>query len=190
MDAIKAKLAVWSKDKGLVKLASAIAALLLILLVLCCISIYMRSNIQQEYSTTIAQLQEQAYQNLEAMTELFSRIDDPNVDVRYKLIPELKAQYSAASAINSVLLTCAKDHALLSQEQIDAFDAAFELYSKSYKQGSATGLAKADMAACMDDVFAMVAQRNAPEEEEEDDVVIINASSGKIEDSSSRKTDS
>ena len=87
MDAIKAKLAVWSKDKGLVKLASAIAALLLILLVLCCISIFMRANIQQEYSTTIDQLQEQAYQNLEAMTELFSRIDDPNVDVRYKLIP-------------------------------------------------------------------------------------------------------
>lgn len=190
MDAIKAKLAVWSKDKGLVKLASAIAALLLILLVLCCISIFMRANIQQEYSTTIDQLQKQAYQNLEAMTELFSRIDDPNVDVRYKLIPELKAQYTAASAINSVLLTCAEEHALLSQEQIDAFDAAFELYSKSYKQGSATGLAKADMAACMDDVFAMVAQRNAPEEEEEDDVVIINASSGKIEDSSSRKADS
>ena len=53
MDAIKAKLAVWSKDKGLVKLASAIAALLLILLVLCCISIFMRANILQEYSTTI-----------------------------------------------------------------------------------------------------------------------------------------
>jgi len=186
LDAMKAKLAVWSKDKGLVKLASAIAALLLILLVICCISIHMRANIQKKYASAIAQLQETEYQHLTTMTELFSRIDDPSVDVRYKLIPELKAQYSAASAVNSVLLSCGEKHAPLTAEQTDAFDAAFDLYAKAYQQGSATGLAKADMAACMEDVQAMVTLRNAPEKDEKDDVVIINASSGKIEDPSKK----
>ena len=184
MKAVKAKLALWSKDKWLVRLGCILAALLLILLATSCISIIIRSNIQKKYSSAIEQLQEQGYRHMGAMAELFSRIDDPDADVRNKLIPELKAQYTGLSAVNTVLLDCGKKHALLSPEQIGAFDAAFELYSAAYKQGSATGLARADMAACMEDVQVMVAERNAPPEDEKDDVVIINASSGKIENAS------
>lgn len=180
MDAVKAKLAEWSKDKGLVKLAAIVTAVVLILMITCCISIHMRVNIQKKYSTAIDALQTQGYQNMENMTELFGRIDDPNVDVRYKLIPELKAQYSALSAVNTALLDCGEKYALLTREEMEAFDASFALYASAYQQGSATGLAKADLAACMENVQAMVTERNAPEEPE-DDVVIINASSGKIE---------
>lgn len=180
METIKAKLAKWSQDKGLIKCASILAALLIILLCTCCISIFMRANIQKKYSSTIQQLQEQCYQNLTTMTELFSRIDDPNVDVRYKLIPELKAQYTAVTALNSVLQASGDEHALLTTEQIDDFAAAFDLYANAFQRGSATGLAKADMAACMENVELLVQKHNAPNTKEED-IVIINASSGKVE---------
>lgn len=187
MNAVKAKLALWSKDKWLVRLACILAALLLALLVTCCISIFMRSNIQKKYSSAIDQMQAQGYQHMTAMTELFSRIDDPDVDVRNKLIPELKSHYTGLSTVNAVLLDCGRKHALLSPEQTAAFDAAFELYTAAYRQGSATGLARADMAACIEDVQVMVAERNAPAENDQEDVVIINASSGKIENAPEQK---
>lgn len=183
METIKTKIAVFSKEKRISKPAYIAAVAVLILVFICCISNFMRANIQKKYSTAMQQFQEQEYQNLTAMTELFSRIDDPNVDVRYKLIPELKAQYSAASAVNSVLLSCDSAYALLSQEQIDAFDAAFTLYENAYQRGAATGLAKADMAACMEDVQALVTQHNTPVDPDAQEVVIINGSSGKIENS-------
>jgi len=186
LDAIKAKLAVWSKDKRLVRIVLTIAAIVLVLLLTCCISILMRANIQKKYSASISEMQELTYAHMTTMTELFSRIDDPNVDVRNKLIPELKAQYTAVSSINSVLQSCGKRHALLDEEQIAAFDAAFEEYTTAYQHGSPTGLAKADMAACMEDVQALVTQHNAPPKDDQDEVVIINASSGKIEKSSQK----
>lgn len=182
MEAIKAKLGVWAKDKALIKLIAALLGALLILLVCLCISIHMRSNIQKKYSSAVMHMQDQVYQNLNNMSQLFSRVEDPNVDVRYKLIPELKAQYASASALCEVLNADAgrKDQ-ILSAEQLAAFDAAFELYAEAYRSGSATGLAQADMAACIADVQEMVNAYFSPEEDEKDDVVIINASSGKIE---------
>lgn len=182
MEAIKAKLGLWAKDRALIKLIAIALSLILILLASLCISIHMRSNIQRKYSSTIMHMQQLAYQNLNNMTQLFSRVEDPNVDVRYKLIPELKAQYTSAASISAVLNeNAAKKYAVLNQEQIAAFDAAFEAYAKAYRSGSPTGLAQADMALCMADVQEMVNIYFAPDEDEDDDVVIINAASGKIE---------
>lgn len=182
METIKAKLGLWAKDRALMKAAAIALSAILILLVSLCISIHMRANIQSKYSSTIAHMQQQVYQNLNSMTQLFSRVEDPNVDVRNKLIPELKAQYTSAAAISTVLnANASKKDAVLSQEQIEAFDAAFELYAQAYRGGGPTGLAQADMAACIEDVQEMVNAYFAPEEDEDDDVVIINASSGKIE---------
>lgn len=185
METIKTKIAMFTMKKRISKHAYIVATVVLILILICCISIFMRANIQKKYSSTMQQLQAQEYQNLTAMTELFRQFDDPNADVRYALIPELKAQYSAANAVNSVLLNCNSTYALLSQEQIDAFDAAFTLYESAYQRGAATGLAKADMAACMEDVQALVTQHNAPADPNAQEVVIINGSSGKIESNTS-----
>lgn len=182
METIKAKLSVWSKNRALVRIIAAVLGVLLILMVWLCISINMRTNIQKKYTNTISQMQAQAYQNLNTMTQLFARIDDPNVDVRNKLIPELKAQYTSAAAISNVLNTSAPARAaVLTPEQIAAFDAAFKLYAECYRNGTATGLAQADMALCMAEVQEMVNKYFKPEDDAKDDVVIINASSGKIE---------
>lgn len=183
MESIKAKLAAWAKDRALVRAAAAAGAAVLLLIVCLCISIHMRSNIQEKYSNTVRQLQEQTYQHLIRMTELFERMDDPNVDVRYKLIPQLKAQYTAVAALNAVLAdSCGREYAVLSGEQTDAFDAAFEEYASAYSQGIATGLARADMADCIQDAQKLIDLHYATPEEEEDEVVIINGSSGKVED--------
>lgn len=182
MEPIKAKLAVWTKNKALVKACAIVFGVVLVLIVCLCISIHMRSNIQKKYSTVVAQMQEQTYQNLISMTELFARIDDPTVDVRYKLIPELKAQYTAAAAVNSVLTnSCGEKQAVLSTEQVAAFDAAFESYATAYRTNAATGLAQADMAACIEEVQAMIDARYTPVENEEDKVVVIDAASGQIQ---------
>ena len=176
---MKAKIAEWSKDKALKRLLTGGLALVLILVIGLCISIGMRAHIQKEYAYSVAQMEVQAYENMTAMTELFARVDDPNVDVRYKLLPMFKGHFSAVAAINSALAACDEDLALLSEEQIAAFEAALEDYDEAYRTGSATGLAKADLAVCMEDVQAMVTLYNTPPEDEEDKVLIIDASSGK-----------
>lgn len=182
MEPIKAKLTVWTKNKALVRAVAIVLAVVLVLIVCLCISIHMRANIQKKYSATVTQMQEQTYRNLIGMTELFARIDDPTVDVRYKLIPELKAQYTAASAVNSVLTNaCGEKTAVLSAEQVTAFDAAFEAYATAYRTNAATGLAQADMAACIEEVQAMITARYTPAVDEKDKVVVIDASSGQIQ---------
>lgn len=178
MGTIKTKMSEWAKDKALIRLLAGGAALVLALLICLCISNGMRTNIQKKYSSAMEQLQVHAYRNMTSMTELFARIEDPNVDVRYKLLPTLKSHYRAVAAINSALVAGEAD-ALLSEEQFAAFDAAFEQYDEAYRQGSATGLARADLAVCMEDVQKMVTLYNTPPESEEDKVLIIDAASGK-----------
>ena len=176
---MKAKIAEWAKDKALKRMMIAGLALVLILAIGLCISIGIRAHIQKEYTNSVAQMEVEAYENMTAMTELFARIDDPNVDVRYKLLPMFKGHFQAVAAINDALAACDADLALLSGEQIAAFEAALEDYDEAYRTGSPTGLARADLAVCMEDVQAMVTLYNTPPEDEKDKVLIIDAASGK-----------
>ena len=181
MDQIKAKLAEWAKDKTLVRVAAGAGSAFLLLIVCICITVYMRSNIQHRYTNAASQMQEQAYQELIGMTELFARVDDPEVDVQYKLIPELKAKYMSVTALNTALTEgFGAKSAVLSEEQTAAFDTAFSEYSDAYRQGLATGLAKADMSVCIQQVQAMIDDRYAPKVEPTEPVVIIDGSSGEI----------
>lgn len=180
MDKIKAKIAEWSKDRTLVKVAAGALALILLLLAALCISSGMRSNIHKKYSAAEGFMQDQVYNHLNNMAQLFSRVDDPNVDVRNKLLPALRTEYEAAAALNTVLLDYyGKDSAVLSREQMDAIDAAFEMFAAAYREGSADGLARADMAECMEDIQPLLDAHFTPENPEEDEVLIIDAASGK-----------
>ena len=181
MDRIKAKLAVWAQDKTLIRVGAGAGSAILLLLVCLCITIYMRSNIQHRYTSAASQMQEQTFQELIGMTELFARVEDPDVDVQNKLIPELKARYMSASALNTALATnFGKKSAVLSEEQTAAFDVAFDEYSSAYRQGLATGLAQDDMAACIEQVQAMIDDRYTPKADPTEPVVIIDGSSGEI----------
>ena len=178
---LKEKLAVWARDRSLVRVAMGIGSAFLLLLVCLCITVFMHSHIHQRYTTAADQMQEQAYQELIGMTELFARIDDPEVDVQNKLIPELKAKYLSVSALNTALTEgFGADSAVLTDEQTAAFNTAFEEYSSAYRQGLATGLAQADMTACIQQVQAMIEKRYPPDVEPTEPVVIIDGSSGEI----------
>lgn len=181
MERINAKLAAWAKDRALVRVAAGAGSALLLLIVCLCITIFMQMDIHKRYTSAADQMQEQAFQGLITMTELFARVDDPEVDVQYKLIPELKAQYTGVSAINTALVDgFGAESAVLSSEQTAAFDAAFNEYSSAYRRGLSTGLAKADMSACIQQVQAMIDDRYIPKVEPTEPVVIIDGSSGSI----------
>ena len=96
LEQIKQKWAELSKKSNFKRNALIAVCALVTLLLALCISIIIRSNIQSKYANAIYQTQEETYQNLIEMTQLFARIDDPDVDVRNKLIPALKAKYTAA----------------------------------------------------------------------------------------------
>lgn len=167
MSAVKEKVAVWLKSKRIEHTAIVICAALLCLILIACISIHMHSSMQRKYAAAAETTQEQLYRNLIEMTELFSRVDEPNVDVQNKLIPSLKAKYTATLALNDALINgFGSKYAVLSSEQIAAFDAAFTEYADAYSQGTATGLARDDMADCIDGIQAMIDKRYKPGEEE------------------------
>lgn len=167
LNAAKEKIAAWLKNKRIEHTAIVICAALLCLILIACISIHMHSSMQRKYAAAAEETQEQLYQNLIEMTELFSRVDEPNVDVQNKLIPSLKAKYTAALALNDALISgFGSRYAVLGSEQIAAFDEAFAEYANAYSQGTATGLARDDMADCIDDIQAMIDERYKPSEDE------------------------
>ena len=176
LNSMKVKLAEWWKKLRGVPIKYVLLGAVIALTVALCISIYMRANIQKRYSNARSQIQEQSYQGMIAMTELFSRIDDPSVDVQYKLIPGLRAEYAAVEALYTALVDgFGASSAVLNEEQVAAFDAAFEEYASAYREGRATGLAQDDMAACISGIQLMIDERYAPEEEEEEPVLVIGA---------------
>lgn len=147
------------------------------LLVVLCITIIMHSNIQNKYANAAEQMQEQAYQNLVTMTQLFSHVNEENIDVQNKLIPALKEQYASAASLNEALVSgYGANFAVLSETLTQAFENAFTEYAAAYKEGSATGLAQADMEACIAEIQALIDKRYEPEKNPEDEIIIIGES--------------
>ena len=176
LNSMKVKLGEWWKKLRRIPIKYVLLGAVIALAVALCISIYMRANIQKRYSNARSQIQEQTYQGMIAMTELFARVDDPSVDVRNKLIPSLKAEYAAVDALNTALIDgFGASSAVLSGEQTAAFEAAFAEYASAYREGRATGLAQDDMSACIAAIQQMIDARYAPKEEEEDPVLVIGA---------------
>lgn len=166
MKSVLDKLAKWAENKRFMRKRYIIPAVLLALVLITCISLFMRMHIQNKYSNAASQMQEQTYQALISMTELFSRVDDPNVDVQNKLIPMLKGEYSTVASLNAALTeNFGKRYAVLSKKQIEAFEDAFAEYDEAYQIGNATGLARDDMAACLAEVQVMIDDRYKPKEE-------------------------
>ena len=175
-------LSVWMRNPKKKKVLMIVGGGVLLLVLILCITIIMHLSIQNKYASAAAQMQEQAYQNLINMTQLFSHVRDENVDVQNKLIPALKEQYASVKSLNEALISgYGKHQAVLSEEQTQAFDAAFEEYAAAYREGRATGLAEADLSACIADMQVMIDRRYAPETNPEDEIVIIGADSDESE---------
>ena len=172
------KLSVWCRNPQRKKFLLIACGAVALLLAALCITIIMQSNIQSKYTNAAEQMQEQIYQNLSSMTELFAHVGDENVDVQNKLIPALKEQYASAASLNEALVSgYGKRFAVLSEEQTQAFDTAFSEYAAAYKEGRATGLAQADMEACIAQIQEIVDARYKPKVRPEDEIIIIGENS-------------
>ena len=167
MKAIIEKLKVWLKNKGIEQSAAILVASLLCLILIACISIGIHSNMQSKYAAAARETQEEIYRGLTVMTQLFARVEEPNVDVQNKLIPRLKEQYAAVLALNESLTKgFGGKYAVLDAEQIAELDAAFAEYDNAYRQGMATGLAQDDMAVCLANVQLLIDEHYKPSEDE------------------------
>ena len=157
MDTIKGKLALLADKKWRTRVIAISAALLACLIAGLCISILMQSNIRSKYSSAATQLETQLYEQLCGLTQTFDYINNPNVNVQYKLIPELHEKYAAVSALNTALRNgFGKKYAVLSDELTAAFDTAFDEFETAFREGSATGLAEADMRACINEIQILI----------------------------------
>ena len=167
MKAIIEKLKMWLKNKGIEQSAAILGASLLCLILIACISIGIHSNMQSKYAAAARETQEEIYRGLSAMTQLFARVEEPNVDVQNKLIPRLKEQYAAVLALNESLTKgFGGKYAVLDAEQIAELNAAFAEYDDAYRQGMATGLAQDDMAVCLANVQLLIDEHYKPSEDE------------------------
>ena len=162
MDSIRKRVNKISKKGCPARVAAVMTIVIIILVIVVCISSIMRANMQKKYTSARHEMQEQLYVHLQEMTELFSHIDDTDVDVQHKLIPYMRESYTAAVSLNTALRDgYGKRSALLSDEQVAALDQAFEEYSAAYRGGGPTGLAEADMKECMAGIQPIVDERFA-----------------------------
>ncbi len=162
MDSIRKKIRKISKKSCPARIPAVLMIVILVLVIVVCISSIMRTNMQRKYTAGRHEMQEQLYLHLREMTELFTHIDDPDVDVQHKLIPYMRSSYTAAVSLNTALRDgYGKRSALLSDDQVEALDAAFDEYSAAYRGGGPTGLAEADMRECMAGIQPIVDERFA-----------------------------
>lgn len=146
----------------------------IILIILLCISILMHVNIQRKYTAAVEGMTEQIFQKFLYMEELFSYVDQENIDVEHKLIPQLKGQYTAAEELNKAIVdNYGSRYGVLTQEQIDDFDAAFTEYSNAFASGLSTNLARDDMAILLAEIQDMLNARYNPTPEPTATPVII-----------------
>lgn len=162
MDFIRKKIRKISENTCPMRVSAVMAAVILILVVVLCISSIMRANMQKKYTEARHEMQEQLYLHLQEMTELFSHVEDPDVDIQHKLIPYMRASYTAALSLNTALREgYGRSSALVSDAQMKAIGAAFDEYAAAYRGGGPTGLAQADMKECMADIQPIVDERFA-----------------------------
>ena len=160
MDAIREKVKKISEKCCSARVSAVMILAIIILLIVVCISSIMRTNMHRKYTSGRHEMQEQVYLHLQEMTELFTHIDEPEVDVQHKLIPYMRESYAAVASLNAALKKgYGASSALLSDEQIAALDKAFEEYASAYRGGGPTGLAEADMKECIAFIQPIVDQR-------------------------------
>lgn len=161
------------KDPRKMRICIIAAIVAVAMIVTVCISIHMQNKAQGAYMHAVAMIQEQIYQGMIEMTQTYAYVNDPTVDVQNKLIPELRAEYSAVSALNTALSKGFEGrHAVLDENMISRLENAFSQYAAAYKSMEPTGLAAANMKSCIDDMKAMITARY---EDHSNDPIVIGA---------------
>lgn len=156
----KAKMPAIGRIDGKKALTIAAVIAIVILIALLCISINMRSHIQNEYTTVKNQIGESLYSNMYMMMQTFDMASVPNADVQNVVIPQMKNYFIASTTLNDLLAnTFGQKYTVMSSEQISVIEKAFSAYEKAFESSSSTDLAYTDMQSCMEMVRELLTSR-------------------------------
>ena len=138
----------------------AVGGTMVLLIVLLCITINMRSHIQSEYSFARNEIGEEAYTELYMLCQTFDQVTVPGQDVQNVVIPKMQDYYLSAQTLNTALARAFGDrYELLSPDELSALDAAFEAYDSAFRAGKPTDDAQSAMQSCMDMVRSILDSR-------------------------------
>ena len=136
------------------------AALLVAVIVITCISINIRVNMQRDYDAVRNRMSEALYSNLNMLTQTFDMTSVPNADVKNSILPQMKNYFSAAITLNELIVnTYGQRYQLLTDSDVSALRIAFNSYDAAFRADAPTDLAQADMQSCMDRVRSLLSSR-------------------------------
>ena len=141
-------------------LLSVCAALLAAILIITCISINIRSNMQREYSNVRNQLGSALYSDMYMLTQTFDMTSVPNADVKNAVLPQMKNYFIAAATLNEQISNIyGQRYQVLSESDLSTLRAAFSAYDAAFRSDAPTDLVQADMQLCMDRVKELLNAR-------------------------------
>ncbi len=137
-------------------------ALIIILVIMLCINISARTNIQNQYAKARNELSDSIYTELYMMCQTFDQVSVPGVDVQYDLLPGMKECFLAARTLNTALSNgFGEKNSVLSASDESAIENAFEQYDTAFKSGKATDDAQAAMLACTERIRTILNTMNS-----------------------------
>ena len=137
-----------------------IGGLVVALVVVTCISINIRVNMQIEYTDVRDGLGSSLYSNLYMMTQTFDMTSVPNADIKNSIIPQMKNYFIAATTLNEQLTNSfGRRYQVLTDSDVSTLRTTFNAYDAAFRSDAPTDLAQADMAACMQRVRELLNTR-------------------------------
>ncbi|MBR1822564.1 MAG: hypothetical protein IJ769_13215 [Clostridia bacterium] len=135
-------------------------ALLIALIVALCISINMRSNIQDEYAAARNTAGEALYSNLYILMQTFDMTGVPNTDVENAILPQMRDYFIASVTLNNLITqTYGPRYTVLTEADVSEMTSAFTAYEAAYRNNTSTDLAQSNMRACMERVKELLNTR-------------------------------
>ena len=135
-------------------------AIMILLLAALCISVVMRSNIQAKYTQARNETGEELYTQLYMLCQTFDQVSVPGQDIENVVIPLMEDYYLAAQTANNVMGNAfGVRYSVLSQDDIDSLDRAFEAYDAAFRGGKTTEEAQAAMQDCMNMIRTLLESR-------------------------------
>lgn len=137
-----------------------VAGLLVALVVVTCLSITIRVDLQREYTGVRDRLGESMYSNLYMLTQTFDMTSVPNADIKNSIIPQMKNYFIAAVTVNEALTNnFGQRYQVLTESDISTLRTAFNAYDAAFRSDAPTDLAQADMASCIQRVRSLLSAR-------------------------------
>ena len=146
-----------SPKKAGIMIGSAAVVLLLVML---CITMVMRSNIQSQYTQSRIETGEELYTQLYMLCQTFDQVSVPGQDIENVVIPLMKDYYLAAQTVNDVMGNAfGVQFSVLTQDDISAMDSAFDAFDAAFRGGKTTEEAQTAMQDCINRIRTLLEQR-------------------------------